>query len=128
MNLIDICYDCRSGIRGTPAIGHLDIDRTVDQFLGLRNVLEDLFRAATTPQATRANSMAVASLMSPQDTIGGLLIKCRNEVDELESALDSEQVESGNKGNERPFSLETTLSNLALSIGALRGVIDGGRQ
>lgn len=125
--LIDICYDCRCGIRSLPANGHLDIDGTTDQLLGLRNVLDDLFRAATT-RAAGVNPVAVTTLESSGNAISGLLVKCKNEVDELESALEQENNRKASNGPPWSLNMETVLSNLTLSTCALRGVIDGGRQ
>lgn len=125
-NLIDICYDCRSGIRNTAALGHLDVDGTTDQLLGLRTALDELFRAVTT-RATGASSAASTTLESSEDAIDGLLVKCRNEVNELESALVKE---SGRKvlSGSSSLSAKAILGNLALSTSALRSVIGGGRQ
>lgn len=124
-NLIDICYDCRSGIRDTPGQGHLDIDGITDQLLGLRNLLDDLFRAATT---AGVKSLAAMTLESSGNAIDGLLVKCREEVNELEFALTQADGREWCGGPSSSFNSEGILSRLALSTSALRGVIDGGQQ
>ena len=47
-DLIDICYDCRSGTRDTLAKESVDFEQASDHLVELRNNLEKLFKAAVT--------------------------------------------------------------------------------
>lgn len=118
-NVIDICYDYRSGLRSAPAIEDSDIDRVTNQLHGVRDTLENLFRAATT-QGTGSSSLALATLEPAGSDVSGLLSSCRSEMHRLEDVLQQETgLRSLNSG--------MVMSTLAGVVTALRSAIDGGR-
>lgn len=124
-NVIDLCYDFRTVGLGTvtdPSEG-LDIERTTDRLTEMRDVLENLFKAAT-----------VAGLHSPglklslTDRVMGVLASCRSDIRQIETEMTQA---SGWKGARRPGppsssnkNWEVTLSNLSLSTTALRGLTE----
>lgn len=125
--IIDICYDCRRGLRNAPSHGDLDIDTITDQLRELRDVLENLFKAATTPVGTGSTSPALTSLEPSELVVNELLSRCKNEMSKMETAL---KRESGRNTVRRPPSSlgsEVILGNLAMSTTALRGLMGENR-
>lgn len=129
-NLIEICYDCSSGTRSTPADEKLDINGITDQLVGLRNALEELFRAANTVQTARLDSLDMTTPESSEHVICALLVKCRNEINEIRVVLNQESERKGVKEPQpsNQSSLRVALGNLVMSTTSLRAVIDGGRR
>lgn len=125
-NVIDLCYDYRDGRRNAPANGDLDIKTITDQLRELRDVLENLFEAATTPVGTTGStSMALNSPEPSAPVISELLSRCRKEMSEAETALTLKQEIGRKRVRGPPSSLgsEVILGNLALSATALKGLM-----
>lgn len=107
-NLIDICYDCRSGVRSISEDKSLDIDRATTQLRELRDVLENLFDSWL---ATKPKSLTRAA--------HELLLRYKNEMSGLEATL--MQGNGRETARELPSSLGSeVIMNLTLINKALR--------
>lgn len=110
-NVIDTCYDCRSGVKNTDVIEHLDLEQITDELRELRDVLEGLFKTA------------VASItLKPSADISELLSNCRADISRLRGVLQQD----ADTGSGSSFDQQMVLSNLAVNVTALRGVMKGG--
>lgn len=127
-NVIDLCYDCRSGLRDAPPNGDLDIDTITDQLRELRDVLENLFKSATTPVGTTGSTSPALKLLNPSAlVINELLSRCRNEMSEMETALKQESGRKRVRGPSSSLGSEVILGNLAVNTTALKGLMSGSR-
>lgn len=113
-DLIDICYDCRSGMRDIPDDDPFDFEQASDQLIELRDVLEKLFKAAKTND-TRSPGIGLSV-----DVVNGILPKCRDEIKEMETALKQESGRKRIKGPSPSFNPQLILTKLASSTTALR--------
>ena len=120
-DLIDLCYeshDCRSDMRDTLSDESIDFEQASDHLVELRDILEKLRKAAKT------NSPHSLDIGPSLYVVNGLLLKCKNEISEMETVL---KLESGRKrirGSSSSFDPQAILTGLALSTTALRGVVE----
>ena len=118
-DLIDICYDCRSGTRDTLAKESVDFEQASDHLVELHNNLEKLFKAAVT---NSAHSLGIGTSVG---VVNGLLSRSKDEISKMETML--KQI-SGRKRIKEPspsFNPQAILTGLALSTNALRGIVEG---
>lgn len=92
------------------------MEQACDQLSELRDVLEQLFKAAIAGVDLRA------------DQVNRLLSKCKSEIDELETAFKQENGRKRIKGSPSSLDLDLTLTTLAANTSALRGIIDTYRR
>lgn len=112
-DLIDICYDCRSGMRTKPESEDLNIEQTTDQLCNLRDVLERLFKASTD-----------GALLEGTDLIHGIISRAKNQLSEVEAALKQESGRKRIRGPLLSFNSAGALTNLGSSTKSLRGALD----
>lgn len=120
-NLIDICYDCRIRVGSSPVNDDLIIEQTSDRLSDLRDILEKVFKATIA-------GVHLPGMGPLVDEVYGVLLKCRNELNELEAVL---KQEDGRKRIEKSSSwpdFEVTLTTLATNTTSLRGILDTERR
>lgn len=113
-DLIDICYDHRAGTSNILANESIDFEQISDQFAELRDLLEKLFKAATT------NASHQLGIGPSVDLVNGILSRCRNEINELETVLKRESGRKRIQGPSSSFNPQVMLTDLASSTTALR--------
>ena len=90
-DLINLCFeshDCRSDMRDTLFDESIDFEQASDHLVELRDILEKLRKSATT---NNSHSLGIGPSL---DVVKGLLLKCKNEISEMETVL---KLESGRK-------------------------------
>lgn len=122
-NIIDVCHDCRDGLRNAPANGDLDIETITDQLCELRDVLENMFKAATTPVG--AASLALTSRDPSALVVNELLSRCQKDMSEMQIALKQEIGRERTRSPSSSLDSEVILGNLTMSTTALRDLMDG---
>lgn len=124
---LDICYDCRSGLKDAPAHQHVIIERTTDHLCDLRDVLEKLFKATTAASTAGADSPAIFPSLN---VVNELFSKCEMRIMSLEGVLEQGALDLG-KGLQTTSSspnLGVIFDELALSTIDLKSLVDGGRK
>lgn len=96
---------------------HQDIDRTTDQLSELRDALEKIFKATTTPRPSGAASLPSA-VQDSENTVHEILTNCRIEINKLVDMLRAGTDRFSSPG------LGVVLSGLARIAIALRGVME----
>ena len=108
-DLIDICYeshDCHNEMR---------FKQAADELVELRDILEKLRRAVAT------NGDHQVGIRPSVDVVNGLLSKCRDEINQIETMLSGRK---RIKGPSSSFDLQATLTGLASSTTALKGILE----
>lgn len=112
-DLIEICYDCHVGMRNISGSEDFDIEQATDHLSRLRDVLEKLFKAAT------SGGRSLGS-----DLTHGLLSIVKEQISEMEKALNQESGRKRIKGISSSFDLDVILRGLASSTATLSGVVE----
>lgn len=120
-NLIDICYDCSSGLRTNPASNELDIEQATDQLDELRDVLARLLKTTTAGVHLPGSELLV-------DQVNDLLSRCRSELNTLEAALKQESGKKKVKGPTSSLDWGGTLTTLGAKTNTLRGIMETNRR
>ena len=121
-DLLDICYDCEIEARETPTNESIDLGRISNQLVGLRNVLETLFEAAKT------NGVHPPGTVPSVDVLYKLLSTCRNNINEVETALKQRSSRKRIKGPTSSSSPQKILTSLASSAVDLKRAMGGIHQ
>ena len=116
-DIIDICYeshDCHNEMRDT-LTESIDFEQAADELVELRDILEKLRRAVA------ANGDHPVGIRSSVDVVDGLLSKCRDEISQIETMLSGRK---RIKGPSSSFDPQATLTGLASSTTALKGILE----
>ena len=121
-DLLDICYDCEIETRKTPTDESIDLGQISNQLVELRNALETLFEAAKT------NGAHPPGIVPSVDVLYKLLSTCRNNINQVETALKQQSSRKRIKGPSSSSSPQEILTNLASSAVDLKRVVGGIQQ
>ena len=119
-DLINTCYesyDGRSGTNDALAEESVDFRRASGQLVELRNTLDNLFEAATT---NGAHSLGIGISV---DVVIGLLSRCKDEIDKMETMLKEKSGRKRIEGPSSSFNQEAILTDIASSANELRAVV-----
>ena len=124
-DLIDICYesyDARNGTNDTLAEESVDFRQASSQLVELRNNLDSLFEAATT------NSAYPLGIGISVDVVIGLLSRCKDDINKMETMLKQKSDRKRIKGLSLSFDQEAILTSLASGTNTLKAVVEGSFQ
>lgn len=100
----------------------MDSEQASDRFVELREVLEKVFKAATT------SGVQLLGARLSVDVVDGLLSRCKDEIRKMETALKQESGRKRMRGPSPSLNPELTLNGLASCTVALRNTMDANQR
>ena len=122
-DLLDICRDHETETRDFLTNESINVGQADDQLVKLRDVLEKLFKAAKTNGAR-----PLLGIVPSVDVLNKLLSTCRNNINQVETALKQQSSQKRIKGPSPSSNPQEILTRLASSVVDLGRVMEGNQR